>query len=172
MCLSGSHRRRRRRRRGAATRPDGGPVRARLKVGVLVISVAVVIYAGSMSALSAREPPGRQKAVDATSSSAASWTHVALGVDTANRASGFGGALSFSKAPRVPVVMAGKLARTGSGYGIRPFGQRGGIMSQLTFQVPRRPRRGRRRGGGGSGHTEHPRGGVRRHLVPRRGLRS
>ena len=99
-------------------RPDAGPRRAALKVGVLVILVAVLIYAGSMSALLALEAPGRQNAADATSPSTTSWTPRTLGVDTANGASGIGGALSISKAPAgVQVVMAGKLAWTESGTG-------------------------------------------------------
>jgi hypothetical protein len=102
-------------------RPDAGPRRARLKAGVIVISVAVVVYAGSMSALSALEAPGRQNAADATSPSTASWTPRTLGVDTTQGASGFGGAPSISKAPAgVPVVMAGKLAWTGPSMGYGP----------------------------------------------------
>jgi hypothetical protein len=102
--------------KGDSGPPEGGPVRRRLRLGVLGRSMAVVIYAGSMSALSAQEAPSRHNEIEATSSNTASGTHLALGVATENRASGFVGALSFSKAPqRTPVLTAGELDWTGSG---------------------------------------------------------
>jgi hypothetical protein len=101
---------------------EGGPIRRRLKLGVLGRSVAVVIYAGSMSALSAQEAPSRHNEMEATSSNTASGTHMALGVATENRASGFVGALSFSKAQlRTPVLTAGELDWTGAGAGYGPL---------------------------------------------------
>ena len=112
---------------------DGGPVRRSPKGGrPRSVRWPSSIYAGSMSALSAQEAPSRQNEADATSPNMASWTHMALGVETENRASGFGGALSFSKAPLgTLVLMAGRTRLDCVRYGIRPFGQRGGIMSQL-----------------------------------------
>jgi hypothetical protein len=83
--------------------------------------MAVVIYAGSMSALSAQEAPNRHNEMEATSSNMASGTHMALGVETENRASVFVGALSLSKAPlRTLVLVAGELDWTASGTGSSP----------------------------------------------------
>jgi hypothetical protein len=76
---------------------DRGPVRRRLKLGVLGMSMAVVIYAGSMSALSAQEAPNRQNEMEATSSNTTSGTSMAPSVDKENRAGGFVGALFFRK---------------------------------------------------------------------------
>jgi hypothetical protein len=96
--------------------PDRGPVRRRLELGVLGRSMAVVdlrqIHVGAVS------PGGTQSTneMEATSSNTASGTSMAPSVDRENRASGFVGALSFSKAPlRTPVQTAGELDWTGSG---------------------------------------------------------